>query len=475
MRLVAAAAAALVLAGTANAAGSWVVVPSTPSTPVASMVPSASVPSLAGSLPLGWTSAPASPQVLGYSDLLTIWQRAGAAYGIPWQVLAAINKVESNFGRNMGPSSAGAIGWMQFMPDTWLRWGVDANGDGIADPWNPEDAIYSAARYLAAAGGATDIARAIFAYNHADWYVQEVLQLAQLFGNAGPTETFALDQLQTSIDDAQQAVVDASNALQAVQQDAQTSGTQRDRFVALANSAKLFTQKLNDERLATTADVAARDAQARVVDAQQTLVAAQAKLRRVREQARAASFSPGAATMLDSAQYDGGYAFPVGGGPSVVSAGHTHHDFPAVDIAAPEGSPVYALENGVIVSAWNQPDPRCGLGIIWKGDDGMEWTYCHLSEIDPSVQPGARVSVGQLVGLVGHTGDATGPHLHLQADPTTIWPQQLAWFQGFAGTAFRWQDGPTGAGAASAAVFAVVPTDPAVVTFSLNSSAPAAD
>jgi len=69
---------------------------------------------------------------------------------VPWSVLAAINKVETGFGQNMGPSSAGAIGWMQFMPDTWARWGTDANGDGVADPWNAEDAIYSAARYLAA-------------------------------------------------------------------------------------------------------------------------------------------------------------------------------------------------------------------------------------------------------------------------------------------------------------------------------------
>ena len=71
---------------------------------------------------------------------------------MPWNVLAAINKIESNFGRNMGPSSAGAIGWMQFMPSTWLRWGTDADGNGIADPWNPVDAVYSAARYLAASG-----------------------------------------------------------------------------------------------------------------------------------------------------------------------------------------------------------------------------------------------------------------------------------------------------------------------------------
>src|SRR6185295_5157991 len=95
-----------------------------------------------------WTSPPAQPVQLSYAELLDLWQKAGAAYGIPWNVLAAINKIESNFGRNMGPSSAGAIGWMQFMPSTWLRWGTDADGNGLADPWNPVDAIYSAARYL---------------------------------------------------------------------------------------------------------------------------------------------------------------------------------------------------------------------------------------------------------------------------------------------------------------------------------------
>ena len=110
-----------------------------------------------------------------------VWQAAGQAYGVPWSVLAAINKIESDFGQNMGPSSAGAIGWMQFMPDTWARWGVDANGDGLPDPWNAEDAIYSAARYLAATGGTTDISSAVFSYNHAQWYVDEVLQLAQQY------------------------------------------------------------------------------------------------------------------------------------------------------------------------------------------------------------------------------------------------------------------------------------------------------
>jgi hypothetical protein len=86
--------------------------------------------------------------------------------------------VESNFGRNMGPSSAGAVGWTQFMPSTWKRYGVDANGDGRRDPYDAPDAIFSSARYLRANGAPRDWYQALFAYNHADWYVAEVLRRA---------------------------------------------------------------------------------------------------------------------------------------------------------------------------------------------------------------------------------------------------------------------------------------------------------
>jgi soluble lytic murein transglycosylase-like protein len=110
--------------------------------------------------------------------LVTIYRSAGDQYGIDWRVLAAINRVETNFGRNTHVSSAGAVGWMQFLPSTWRRWGVDASGDGIADPYDPQDAIFSAARYLDAAGAQRDIRRAVFAYNHANWYVNEVLHIA---------------------------------------------------------------------------------------------------------------------------------------------------------------------------------------------------------------------------------------------------------------------------------------------------------
>lgn len=100
-------------------------------------------------------------------------------------ILAAIHKIESDFGENMGPSSAGAVGQMQFMPSTWGRYGVDADGDGRRDPYSAPDAIYSAAKYLRASGAPGDWYAAIFAYNHADWYVQDVLDQAKAFGDAG--------------------------------------------------------------------------------------------------------------------------------------------------------------------------------------------------------------------------------------------------------------------------------------------------
>jgi murein DD-endopeptidase MepM/ murein hydrolase activator NlpD len=114
--------------------------------------------------------------------LLPIYQAAGIEYGVRWEVLAGINEIETDYGRNLNVSSAGALGWMQFMPATWKQYGVDANHDGKKDPYNPVDAIFAAARYLKAAGADTDIRRAVFAYNHADWYVDSVLMRARLIG-----------------------------------------------------------------------------------------------------------------------------------------------------------------------------------------------------------------------------------------------------------------------------------------------------
>ncbi len=118
--------------------------------------------------------------------LLPIYQAAGSAYGIPWQVLAAINEVETDYGRDLSVSSAGAEGWMQFLPTEWAQYGVDATGSGFKDPYNPADAIFAAARYLRAAGGDTNIRAAIFSYNHSQAYVTSVLQRAELLGGTPP-------------------------------------------------------------------------------------------------------------------------------------------------------------------------------------------------------------------------------------------------------------------------------------------------
>lgn len=101
--------------------------------------------------------------------------------GLGWPVLAAIGQVESGHGTNVGPSSAGAMGPMQFLPSTFAAYAVDGNHDGVADIWNPADSIYSAARYLCANGagrGPRGLYNAIWHYNHADWYVQMVINVA---------------------------------------------------------------------------------------------------------------------------------------------------------------------------------------------------------------------------------------------------------------------------------------------------------
>jgi murein DD-endopeptidase MepM/ murein hydrolase activator NlpD len=468
------------------------------STPSAgASVPSASVPNGPGlRLPPSWTHPPLVPERRSYDQLLALWQQAGTAYGIPWQVLAAINKVESNFGRNMGPSSAGALGWMQFMPSTWLRWGVDANADGVASPWTPEDAIYAAARYLAAAGGTTDIRRGVFAYNHADWYVDEVLQLAQLFGDdgadfgagldaglfgsglpttaAGPKLVFRIDDIQKRIAKARARVTRAQQALVQARRDADKLN-----WKILDAEQKAGNPGLTDAQFrkadARVSELTARqDASGEQIQRYEDRLDYEVtRLDELKKEAAttepAVGFSAPVGAAFGGAISSGDYVFPVGGGPSAVSVGHTHHDYPAADIAAPEGSPVYALSDAVVLDAWPSPSGNCGIGLKLRSVDGHDYVYCHLAYLEPSVQPGAALSAGASVGLVGQTGHATGPHLHLQYSPTSEgYPQASAWFESFAGRAFSWQDAPTPAPAAATApatgkVFDVVDSD--VVTF----------
>ena len=475
--VVAALAAVLALAPGAGraSADTFAVLPESSVAPLITL-PTSETPNEPGSVllpPAAFDSQFLPSREMSYDDLRALWLGAGAAYGIPWQVLAAINKIESNFGRNMGPSSAGAVGWMQFMPDTWLRWGTDGNGDGLADPWNPDDGVYSAARYLAAAEGRTDISRAIFAYNHAQWYVDDVLRLAAMFGGAGPNDAvFTLDRLAIALEEAQATVASLGEALSAAEERETQLQPPVDAARAVAEDLDvLLSERLVAERAAFEAEQERNAATAEIELLRGELQLAEASLEAARSGAHSASFAPAAADMLGMPSRSDGYVFPVGGGPSLVSVGHHHHDYPAADIAAPLGTPVYALTDTLVESLAD--GGRCGIGFILRSLDGLKWTYCHLSHRDTAVQPGAFLTAGQWVGLVGSTGNSTGPHLHLGVEPTQ-YPQELPWFQELAGIAFTWQDEAPLDDSMPGPVFALAPNqdDPSVevVEFTLTGS-----
>jgi hypothetical protein len=115
------------------------------------------------------------------ASLRSLYMRGAATCpGLPWNVLAGIGQVETDHGQNKNVSSAGAMGPMQFMPATWAVYGVDGDGDGVANILDQADAIFSAAHYLCADGGGNSatLYQAIFAYNHSDFYVNTVLGVA---------------------------------------------------------------------------------------------------------------------------------------------------------------------------------------------------------------------------------------------------------------------------------------------------------
>jgi hypothetical protein len=126
------------------------------------------------------------------AQYLSLYQRAAQRYGLDWAILAGIGKVECDHGRDPDPSctkegvvnSAGAGGPAQFLASTWSEYGVDGDGDGRIDRWDPADAIFAMANYLHASGAPSDYRKAIFTYNHADWYVSEVEHWASLYRGA---------------------------------------------------------------------------------------------------------------------------------------------------------------------------------------------------------------------------------------------------------------------------------------------------
>ncbi|MDA0164286.1 lytic transglycosylase domain-containing protein [Solirubrobacter ginsenosidimutans] len=137
---------------------------------------------------------------------LKLYEQAGARYGVdPW-ILAAIGSIETSHGTSTAPGVRSGVntygccaGPMQFSvigsPSTWDSYGVDGDGDGRKSPYDPADAIPAAARYLLASGAPGDYHRAILAYNHAEWYVADVLARAEQYRGAarGPSSRSPMD------------------------------------------------------------------------------------------------------------------------------------------------------------------------------------------------------------------------------------------------------------------------------------------
>jgi cell wall-associated NlpC family hydrolase len=239
---------------------------------------------------------------MSFAVLRGIWQAAGSTYGIPWEVLAAINKVETNFGQNLGPSSAGAIGWMQFMPSTWARWGLDANGDGVADPNNPTDAIFSAARYLTGCGGQSNIAAAVYCYNHATWYVNEVLGLAAMYSRGGGADLLSTRQLQSQIDSARHRVATSNSQLLAARAHARRLAGVERRALHRLRAASTLSAQLEAQKHAVLAGLRYHAAELQLARLRARLHDATTHLGQVQDSVGGPSFASAAGQQLLATQ-----------------------------------------------------------------------------------------------------------------------------------------------------------------------------
>ncbi|SHE82073.1 Murein DD-endopeptidase MepM and murein hydrolase activator NlpD, contain LysM domain [Seinonella peptonophila] len=298
-----------------------------------------------------------------------IYVEAGKKYGVPWNIIAAIHSVESSFGADTGKSvdpktgkMVGAQGHTQFMDKTWLGWsypggtksgdlpdslnniindpkmiakyggyGVDADGDGVADRNNPKDALHATAKYLAAnykQGGSWE--KAIWLYNHSQDYVNLVMQRAHQYANTVPTG----------------------------------GPTTGNNGTALPSTGK--------------------------------------------------------------------FAMPTKGSINTSSYGMRFHPIKHVwkmhtglDMAAPAGTPIFAADNGKVVSAGTSS----GYGHLITIDHGggIVTRYAHMYANGLFVKAGDAVTKGQKIGAVGSDGYSTGPHLHFEVMVNGQFTNPLCW------------------------------------------------
>jgi cell wall-associated NlpC family hydrolase len=347
--------------------------------------------------PVAFTSRPAAPT--SFAALQGIWEAAGNTYGIPWEVLAAINKVETNFGQNLGPSSAGAVGWMQFMPSTWARWGMDASGDGVADPDNPTDAIFSAARYLAGCGGQSNIAGAVYCYNHATWYVNEVLGLAAMYSRGGGSDLLSIRQLQSQINAARRQVAASNSQLLAARAKARKlAGAQHRALHSLAGASYLSAQ-LEAHKHAVLVGVRYRAARAQLAQVRARLHAATTHLGEVQDAAGSPSFGSGVDQQLLAAQL-------MSGSSSVVSLAVQYLGVPYVWAGA---SPTGFDCSGLVQYVYKQ------LGVSLPHNTVLQWNDPRAVSV-----PASQLQAGDLVFFNGldHVGIYVGHGYFIDAPHT---------------------------------------------------------
>jgi murein DD-endopeptidase MepM/ murein hydrolase activator NlpD len=402
--------------------------------------PSYEVPNTPGSLTLperGVSTPPVAPERRSLAELERLWREAGAAYGIPWPLLGAINSVESNMGQNMGPSYAGAVGWMQFLPSTWDRWGLDADGDGVADPWDPDDAVYGAARYLAAADAHEDLRRAVYAYNHSYAYVDRVMSLAADIGggqaalravapapSAGGAGVVQVDSLIDRVEEARADAEALEGDLRRAEQRLDVLRSQRSRLV----------------RRAAIAAAGSSDARFARIDAERALVDRQLEEMSDEAGAYGAAYS-------NARERLGRRLVELAGGPEDIPADgvpvdlggdrprligtpgvgtHNQSDWQsrnAVDIAALPGTAVLATETGVITRvSGSDPDHGTrstatgkkiyGYSITLETASGR-YFYAHVDDV--VVSEGQTVTGGQRLASIANWGG--GPaHLHFATE-----------------------------------------------------------
>jgi cell wall-associated NlpC family hydrolase len=397
-----------------------------------------------------------------YADLYQ--QAATSCFGLPWTVLAAIGAVESDHGQltapgvQSGANSAGAEGPMQFLPASFAAYDHTVPADptptpvpagatpSAPSPYDPLAAVYAAARYLCTNGGgdAATLARAVFAYNHAAWYVNSVLTLAMSFGDVLPPATspaglatlFALSTVGTpyraggsgpgAFDDSglTQAAFRARGV--ALPRGAQGQFDAHSRILASEPSGPGELIFFGDSKTTVThvgiylgdgmmIDAPFKGAQVRIENDRWTIAPPPSPL----------PFPLGTMPPV-SAQLRG----PLGqfGGPSPCAVGSSGASMPlpdqwlhrssvdqGVDYPTPGGTPLCAMGDGTIIREGiggfgpNAPVLRITSGPL----AGRSVYYGHSG---PDFVPvGAHVSNGQPISIVGYgiVGISTGPHLEI--------------------------------------------------------------